>query len=1006
MNNILKKMLLKIQISCILVVIAANYAKAQVSLYDFTQTTSTYTPITGGSVVATATTVSGAGSLDDINYVLPTATIPFNFNFSGTVYTGYVINTNGYITFGSTSPATNGYLPLSTTTPYNGAVSAMGGDLNAYFISGNTSQTGEIRQQTIGSSPNRIHVIQFRNFRIKSTGTTYGAAMNFQIRLIETTNRIEIAYGFTGTFGTASYQVGLRGANTTYPTNIKNRSITAGSQTWETSINGTTAASTCRLSSILAPASGLTYQFTPTLCSAPINGFAYPVSTTTATLNWTNLGTGGSFKVEYGPVGFAVGTGTVINTTNTSHLISGLNVGTQYSFYVQRLCGGSSGNIILGGPFNFFTGSNGEDCATAINLNVSASCSYTLVNTGLSINGSVSNCSDINGNQVKNDVWYKFTAPNNGSKIVITTQAGTVNDWVMELWSDCPGTSTGAVLKCGDDQNAFMPEIQLCQNEYVGGQVYYIRTWTYNSSLSGNMNLCVFQTTACPLPPANDNCTTATFLGINLPTSCPTYATTYTTVNATSTAEVASCDAASGKRDVWFTFNTGNFGNLQLTISPLTATNLKAQLIFECGGFEMACYSPANGSYTLTGLNPQADYKLRVWTDAAGVGTFRICLADICDDPTANISGSIVMCAGATAPLQVNLTGFSPWTFVYNNGVSNQSVTTSTSPYTLNVNPTVSTSYNLVSVNSLYCAGTVSGTGVVTILPTPVVTLANFSPVCGNVITSLSGGSPAGGTYSGQGVQSGAINGNLAGVGTHIITYTFGQGLGCQRSATKPITVLKAPAITGFAPGTAPVGSNVSISGLDLAEVNSLTFNNLPATQFTVINDFAIQATVPASATSGLIRVTNSFGCTSSTVDPFAVGTPAPGANLALKVFMQGFYAGSNNMLPVTDPFNAPSNVDTISVELRSALAPYGLVTSRKGPINTSGNGLFIFPAIFSGNSYYVVIKHRNSIETWSKQPISLPLGGSNYNFTISGSGQRSLLPNVFNQKEVIPVTE
>jgi hypothetical protein len=87
-------------------------------------------------------------------------------------------------------------------------------------------------------------------------------------------------------------------------------------------------------------------------------------------------------------------------------------------------------------------------------------------------------------------------------------------------------------------------------------------------------------------------------------------------------------------------------------------------------------------------------------------------------------------------------------------------------------------------------------------------------------------------------------------------------------------------------------------------------------------------------------------------------------------------------------------------------LAPYGLVTSRKGPINTSGNGLFIFPAIFSGNSYYVVIKHRNSIETWSKQPISLPLGGSNYNFTISGSGQRSLLPNVFNQKEVIPVTE
>jgi hypothetical protein len=1005
MNKVLKKLLIKFQYTiCLFIVMLSASANAQVSLYDFTQTTSTYTPIVGGSVVATATTASGAGSLDDINYTLPTSTIPFNFNFSGAVYTGYVINTNGYITFGSTSPSTNGYLPLSTTTPYSGAVSAMGGDLNSYFITGNTSQTGEIRQQTIGTSPNRIHVIQYKNFRIKSSATTFGAAMNFQIRLFETSNKVEIVYAFSGTFGSATYQVGLRGANNTYPTNIKNRSVVTGSQNWATSINGTSNAVTCQLSSTLAPASGLTFQFTPTLCTAPISGFAYPVSTTTATLNWTNLGTGGTFKVEYGPVGFTVGTGTIINTSNTSQVITGLSVGTQYSFYVQRLCGGSSGNSILGGPFNFFTGSNGEDCSSAINLNVSTICSYTLVNSGLSINGSASNCSDVTGNQAKNDVWYKFTAPNNGSKLIITTQAGTVNDWVMELWTSCAGG--GTVVKCGDDQNAFMPEIQLCQNEYIGGQVYYIRTWTYNSALAGTMNLCVYQTTGCPLPPANDNCTTAEPLSINPPTSCPVAAITYTTVNATSTTEAASCDAATGKRDVWFTFNTGNYGNLQLTITPLTATNLKAQLFFECGGFEISCYSPANGSYTLTGLNPQADYELRVWTDAAGVGTFRICLADICEDPTANISGSVVMCVGATTPLQVDLTGFSPWTFVYNNGVSNQTVTTSTSPYTLNVSPTVNTNYNLVSVNSLYCAGSVSGTGVVNILATPVVTLANFSPVCENVITSLSGGSPSGGSYSGTGVQSGSFFGNIAGVGSHIITYTYGQGLGCQRSASKPITVLKAPRITGFSPTTAPVGSNVAISGLNLAEVNSVKFNNIPSTQFTVINDFAVHATVPATATTGLLKVTNSLGCISSTVDPFAVGIPAAGANLTLKVFIQGFYAGSNTLNPVTDPANAPTNVDTITVELHNQFAPYNLITSKRAPINTSGSGLFLFPSIYSGNSYYIVIKHRNSIETWSRVPINLPLGGSNYNFTIVGSGQRSLLPSVLDKKEIIPVSE
>lgn len=1001
-----KKVILKIKISSLFVLIVTSLTNAQVNLYDFTRATTTYSPITGGTIIATATASSGAGSLDDVLYTLPTGTIPFAFNFDNINYTGFVLSTNGFITFGATNPAVNLYVPLSSTTAYSGAISPIGGDLNSYFISGNSSQTGEIRYQTLGASPNRTFVVQYRNFRPKSSATAYGAAINFQIRLYETTNRVEFIYSTSGSFTTTTnYQVGLRGPNNAFPSNLNNRSVTSGTNNWSTSAYGSSITSSCPISPTLFPPSGLVFRFTPTLCTAPIGGFVSLVGSTSATLNWTNIGTGGTFKIEYGPVGFTLGTGTIVNTSSTSQQITGLNVGTQYSFYVQRICGGTSGNSTVSGPFNFSTGALGEECSTAVNLNVSTSCSYTLVNSGLSINGPISNCSDVTGNQIKNDVWYKFTAPSNGSKIIITTQAGTVNDWVMELWSGgCPGT--GSVEKCGDDQNAFMPEIQLCQNEYVGGQVYYIRTWTYNPSLSGTMNLCVYQTAACPLPPANDNCLTATSLSINPPTGCPTNATTFTTLNATSTTEPASCDAASGKRDVWFTFNTGNFGNLLLTISPLTATNLKAQLFFECGGFEISCYNPANGSYILTGLNPQADYELRVWTDAAGMGTFKICLADICEDPTAQISGSVVMCAGATAPLQVNLTGFSPWTFVYNNGVSNQTVTTSTSPYTLNVSPTVSTNYNLVSVNSLYCAGTVSGTGTVSLLPTPVVTLADFSPVCENTITTLTGGSPSGGTYSGTGVQSGSLNGSLAGVGTYQITYTFGQGLGCQRSATKPITVLKAPAITGFSPSTAPVGSNVAISGLNLAEVNSVKFNNLSATQYTVINDFAVHATVPVSATTGLLKVTNSFGCSSSTVDPFAVGTPAPGANLTIKVFMQGYYAGSNNMYPVTDPINAPSHVDTITVELHSVLPPYGLITSRKGPINTSGNGTFIFPSIYSGNSYYLVIKHRNSIETWSKQPISLPLGGSNYNFTVNGSTQRSLLPNILNHKEVIPVSE
>ncbi|MBP7849977.1 MAG: T9SS type A sorting domain-containing protein [Lentimicrobiaceae bacterium] len=53
----------------------------------------------------------------------------------------------------------------------------------------------------------------------------------------------------------------------------------------------------------------------------------------------------------------------------------------------------------------------------------------------------------------------------------------------------------------------------------------------------------------------------------------------------------------------------------------------------------------------------------------------------------------------------------------------------------------------------------------------------------------LSGGLPAGGTYSGAGVTGGNFNGAAAGAGTHVITYTYKDGNNCQNSCTFTITV-------------------------------------------------------------------------------------------------------------------------------------------------------------------------------------------------------------------------
>ncbi len=860
----------------IFLIIIGNYhlGTAQVNLYDFVQSNGTYTELTGATTLATATATTGSGSLDDLTYTLAAGTIPFSFVYDGVSYSGCVVSTNGYMTFGATSPSTTSYTPISASTSYAGAIAALGGNLNAYFFSGNASQTGSISYQTLGTTPNRKFVIQYKNFKPQAqSGTTYTTAMNFQIVLNETSNAIDVIYKFTqGTYTAGSYQVGLRGANNTYPTNIKNRSVVTGTNTWATSANGTANTSTCGISSTLLPAQGLNFRYAPTSCPSPTNLSATQITTNGATLSWTNPVTGGTFTIEYGPVGFTPGTGTTINTSSTTAAITGLSSLTSYSFYVQKSCGTGNNSLKIG-PSNFSTGGIGEDCSTAPLLSVASSlatCSYTTVSTGVSINGPTSFCSDINGNQATNDKWFKFVAPANGKKLVLTTQAGTNNDWVMEVWTGCPG-GTGYQFKCGDDQNGGMPEISMCQNEYVAGQTYYVRVWTYIPFSTGTMNLCIYETTMCAVAPSNDNCANAIRLSVNPPLSCATNARTFLNNYATRNTDASSCDASLLKGDVWFVFNTGSFSDVDLTINAITATNVKAQLLFECGGFEIACWNPVtNNTKTITGLNPQADYILRVWTDSTVAGTFSICITDRCSNPTATTSGSYTACTGSTVSIPVTFTGTPPFALTYSNGTTSASVTgITTTNYNLVVSPSSTSTYTLTAMNDATCVGAASGSASVTVITPQNVTLSAFSPICDNApLQQLSGGSPSGGVYSGVGVSNGFFD---PAFGSQTITYTVTYTVGCSRSASQVYTVNPLPTVTfaSLSPvcntaapftltGGSPTGGNYAGTG-----VSNNTFN--PSTAgpgtYTLIYYYTTAAGCTANDTSA-ITVTNCSVCT------------------------------------------------------------------------------------------------------------------------------------------------
>ncbi len=89
--------------------------------------------------------------------------------------------------------------------------------------------------------------------------------------------------------------------------------------------------------------------------------------------------------------------------------------------------------------------------------------------------------------------------------------------------------------------------------------------------------------------------------------------------------------------------------------------------------------------------------------------------------------------------------------------------------------------------------------------PQAVVTQISFTPVCINASpVALTGGTPAGGTYTGPGVTNNIFDPSSAGAGTHTLTYTATDQNGCSGSTTADITVNPLPGIPG--PVTGPAG--------------------------------------------------------------------------------------------------------------------------------------------------------------------------------------------------------
>ena len=263
-----------------------------------------------------------------------------------------------------------------------------------------------------------------------------------------------------------------------------------------------------------------------------------------------------------------------------------------------------------------------ETCAASSSVPVAANigaCAYTTI-TGGSTQDGPAGCSGT----ADDDVWYQFVAPSNGNKLIATTSAGTYSDWVMQIWDACGGT----VLACADDVIGAMPQIELCQYQYTGGNTYYVRLWAYGSGSGYTCNLCVYEATPCAPPPPNDNC--AAPAALTMGTACSGI-TSGTTLPSTAEGNPnPTCDPFGVINDVWYTFTTNPCTQevgITLTDTDAGATPewaVYTGYVCGVGGTQVAC-----NSFSLSQLLSVAGsttYTIQVWNNPGSEGTFDICV--------------------------------------------------------------------------------------------------------------------------------------------------------------------------------------------------------------------------------------------------------------------------------------------------------------------------------------------------------------------------------------------
>ncbi|MFN8143190.1 MAG: hypothetical protein U0073_02120 [Bacteroidia bacterium] len=509
-------------------------------------------------------------------------------------------------------------------------------------------------------------------------------------------------------------------------------------------------------------------------------------------------------------------------------------------------------------------------------------------------------------------------------------------------------------------------------------------------------------------PPVNDE--------INSAISIPSYASPctemcgniYSTIYATPSGQT-SCSSTLADDDVWFSFTATNSNTTIKVIGsfgfdPVIQLYTAGQSLLSCTNLTG---SGAIETLSTTSLTAGSTYFIRIYHSGSGSGStggqFSICVSATPLPPSNDeCSGAIIL------PVKENCT---PVQGTQTVGASASSGIPSCS--VAGTNPDDDVWYKFLATNKDITITVQSGS-----LFNAVVQL--FSGTCGNL-------SPISCQNSTNTGQAEVINATGLTIGQtyYLRVYHFAVGGGSGNfsiclTSPKPVC----PNVFSPVMGT----SNVPNTGINLR------WNQVPnANGYTVYLDtisppvHSIGNVVDTTILSGNMKLgytyywrVQPFNATgaNSVCNTLVFATEPFAYALNVKVFIEGFYTGNRHMAASIDPVSMDTIADTLTVSLAAVNAPHSILYTTKALLSTSGLAPAYFPQPALQQSYYIVLNHRNSIETWSATSFAFNLPDTTYDFTNSNAksfGNNMILvePGVYaiqsgdvNQDDIIESTD